>query len=139
MDADVTEWERFEPKVMFEPMSGCWLWIAALSPYGYAAFSVGGRAGRMVPGHRWSYEHFVGPIPEGLTLDHLCRVRGCVNPWHLEPVTRGENVMRGFGPAAIAARATHCQRGHLKSESMVSNGPRKRTCGPCRELRKAAA
>jgi hypothetical protein len=75
--------------------SGCWLWTAHVSPTtGYVQFRIGGRAGKMVLAHRWAYEHFVGPIPAGLQLDHLCRIRHCVNPVHLEPVTAAENRRR---------------------------------------------
>lgn len=76
--------------------NGCWLWTGATSPQGYGRFNAGLREdARNVLAHRWSYEHHVGPIPDGLDLDHLCRVRHCVNPEHLEPVTRQENVQRG--------------------------------------------
>lgn len=72
--------------------SGCWEWTGTKISNGYAEFSVDGQD---VYGHRWSYERFVGPIPDGLVIDHLCNNPGCVNPEHLEPVTNGENVRRG--------------------------------------------
>jgi hypothetical protein len=82
---------RFLSKVLKHP-DGCWEWTAGRSGGpGYGAFSLGQRK---VGAHRWSYENFVGPIPEGLELDHLCRNPGCVNPDHLEPVTRSENIRR---------------------------------------------
>ena len=80
---------RFESYV--ERTDTCWLWTGLLTADDYASFRVDGRN---TTGHRWSYVHFVGPIPEGLELDHLCRVRHCVNPEHLEPVTHAENVRR---------------------------------------------
>lgn len=75
---------------------GCWLWTAHLTPQGYGRFSSGDgsgsrRGGRMILAHRWSYVHHVGPIPEGMFLDHICRVRHCVNPDHLRLVTKKQN------------------------------------------------
>lgn len=71
----------------------CWIWQSYVNPGGYGIVSVGATT---VRAHRKVYEELVGPIAEGLTLDHLCRVRSCVNPAHMEPVTRGENVRRGI-------------------------------------------
>lgn len=72
----------------------CWLWQGAITGQGYAYVNRGRRLGA-VRAHRALYEIEVGPVPEGLDLDHLCRVRHCVNPQHLEPVTRQKNVDRG--------------------------------------------
>lgn len=69
----------------------CWIWTAATTK-GYGVFWDGSA---VVYAHRWSYEHHVGPIPDGLVLDHLCRIPACVNPTHLEPVTLAENTERG--------------------------------------------
>ena len=83
----------------------CWLWTAHVNPKtGYVQFRIGGRAGSMVLAHRWAYKHFVGPIPAGMQIDHLCRVRHCVNPEHLEPVTPMENRRRQPSYAVAAAR-----------------------------------
>lgn len=87
----------------------CWLWTGAKTPDGYGVASWDGRSARA---HRVAYELKVGPIPAGLTIDHLCRVRHCVNPAHLEVVTGRENILRGTGPAALAVRKTHCPQGH---------------------------
>ncbi len=92
---DMTAVERFTSKYTVEPNTGCWLWTAHVVKGGYGRF----RDGRMVLAHRWSYEHFNGPIPAGEEVDHLCRVRSCVNPQHLEAVTHVINVNRGDLPS----------------------------------------
>lgn len=95
-----------------EPNSGCWLWLAGLNSTGYASVNVDGRRHSA---HKLIYQLMIGPVPRGLDLDHLCRVRSCVNPDHLEPVTRSENSRRGLtGNAAAIAQwlKTHCPQGH---------------------------
>lgn len=87
----------------------CWLWTRGMAK-GYGHFSVIGQP--HIGAHVWAYRTMVGPIPNGLEIDHLCRVRHCVNPTHLEPVTKRENVLRGEGIAAKNARQTHCKNGH---------------------------
>lgn len=88
----------------------CWLWTGDLHKDGYGNFWPDNRRDvrrRSVRAHRWAYEHLVGAIPDGLQIDHLCRVRNCVNPDHLEAVTFAENVARG-----ARASQTHCKNGH---------------------------
>jgi hypothetical protein len=101
--------EKFLDRYIPEPNTGCWLWIGACTKEGYGRFY---SRGSMQPAHRISYEMFVGSIPAGLHLDHLCRVHCCVNPDHLEPVTCRENLMRGETIVAANARKTHCPSGH---------------------------
>ncbi len=88
---------------------GCWQWTGNVLANGYGLFS---RQSHARSAHRWFYQLLVGPVPDGLVLDHLCRNRSCVNPAHLEPVTCKENVLRGIGPSARNAAKTRCSRGH---------------------------
>ena len=87
----------------------CWGWLGGSTSNGYGGFTL---VDRKTSAHRYAYEHLVGPVPTELTLDHLCRVRRCVNPNHLEVTTRGQNVLRGVGVTAVNARKTECLRGH---------------------------
>jgi hypothetical protein len=111
---------------------GCWPWTGVINQNGYGHYRDGTTWKRA---HRIVYELLRAPIPEGLTLDHLCRVRHCVNPWHLEPVTRGENALRGTGPPAIHARKTSCIHGHLFDEANTYCAPDgTRHCRTCRRF-----
>lgn len=123
--------ERFWAK-MERQGDGCWLWMAGRNRGGYGTFYVDGRD---VKAHRYAYELLVGPIPEGLVIDHLCRTRACVNPSHLDPVTAEENVRRGEGPTAVNARKARCHRGH-PLDFIDSQGARQ--CSTCRTVRSAA-
>lgn len=126
--------ERFIEKVDKDGPNGCWQWTGAIEKAGYARFGVGGRKGGIINAHRWAYTHFVGPIPDGYHVDHLCRNRACVNPNHLEAVTQRENVLRGVGHSAEAARRTHCLHGHPLDGR---KGDRKRYCKTCSRLNAA--
>lgn len=101
--------ERFREKYTVDAESGCWLWHGCTIPAGYGAMKIDGE---MVGAHRWAYERFIGPIPDGMVIDHLCRTRNCVNPQHMEPVSNVKNVMRGNGIGARNSRKTHCKHGH---------------------------
>lgn len=116
---------RFMQKTALDERSGCWLWTAYVGPKGYGEFGLNRRTERA---HRVGYRLFVGPIPDGLQLDHRCRVRHCVNPAHLEAVTGRVNVLRGDTVAARAAAQTHCAQGH-EFDFRSRHGVRKcRTC-----------
>ena len=98
--------ERFNRRAGRRDASSCWPWAGYIDRDGY------GRLGRDGLAHRLAYELYVGAIPVGLTIDHLCRNRWCVNPSHLEPVTRRVNTLRGAGPTAVNARKAACTNGH---------------------------
>lgn len=120
---------------------GCWEWTAGLrNGEGYGNFHL---RGRNCAAHRVSYAEFVGPIPEGADLDHLCRNRRCVRPSHLEPVTRKENLHRGQGVAAKNKAKTHCPQGHpYDAENTVTHthrtGSVMRYCRICMTKHKRA-
>ena len=120
----------FEDRFMPEPMSGCFIWIATLKGNGYGSL---GHKGKNVLAHRHAYELRRGPIPEGLTIDHLCRLPCCVNPDHMEVVTMVENLRRSRSPWANNARKTHCINGHpLSGDNLYISPRRTRDCRACR-------
>lgn len=134
--------DRHGPVPDYAPKLGpCWIWRGKTKSDGsYGVFSLGDDRRRRV--HILAYTWANGPVPDGLVLDHLCRVTLCVNPAHLEPVTRRENTLRGVNPPATNAAKTHCLRGHPFSGDNVyigANGGR--YCRECNRIRarKAAA
>jgi len=120
--------------------TGCWLRERSISTKGYSRWE------KKVspwpykwPAHRVYHEFFKGPIPEGFEPDHLCRVRHCVNPDHLELVTKKENILRGIGPAAENARKTHCPQGHAYAPANTYRSSRgERVCRTCKRARDRA-
>jgi hypothetical protein len=110
----------------------CWFWKGRLDRRGYA------RVGDQIQVHRFVWIQLVGPIAEGLTLDHLCQVHHCVNPDHLQPVSRGVNALRGHGPAATNRRKTECSRGHrfTPESTYIEKQTGKRHCWTCMRLRR---
>lgn len=129
--------ERIDENVYKDPISGCWVYTRSLTPTGYpmACFTA---YPHLVNYYRVAYTMYRGEIPEGYELDHLCRVRCCVNPWHLEAVTHAENMRRAQYPKETHrnGRKTHCKRGHLFDElntmlTMGSDGRLHRQCRTC--------
>lgn len=121
-------WARVDKSDPF----GCWLWTGP-THHGYGQIGVKGKIYRV---HRYAYELEIGPIPDGMVIDHLCRVRHCVNPAHLEPVTVRENTLRGVGPSALAATQTHCWRGHeyTPENTYIHASKGDRRCRTCKRL-----
>lgn len=122
---------RFTEKYTILP-NGCWQWTAGTAGEGYGSF-YRGRSSSSEHGrdyaHRWSYEHHVGKIPEGMVVDHLCRNRRCVNPDHLEAVTQQTNVDRGHGNG----KQTHCPAGHpYAGENLYFTPKGGRQCRECK-------
>jgi hypothetical protein len=126
-----------------ETGSGCWSWIGSIDQHGYGKVRV---AGKTLATHRVAYETFVGPVPDGLVLDHMCHNadkgcpggpscshRRCLNPEHLEPATRSMNAVRGRGHGS----ETHCIRGHeFTPENTYVDSAGHRHCRTCRTCRR---
>lgn len=128
-----TALDRFQSKVQKAdgwPPDACWLWLGTKTRTGYGQLSVNRR---MVYAHRFSYELANGPIPAGMTLDHLCRVRHCVNPLHLEPCSQWENTRRSpLNHVALNVGKTTCPAGHpYDSENLYVKTNGHRICRVC--------
>lgn len=119
--------ERFWSKVQIDA-GGCWRWTASHTENGYAQYYAG--RGQSKIAHRFAYEALVGPVPDGHDLDHLCRVRDCVNPKHLEPVLRAENLRR-------IPLKSHCKWGHELTPENVRMEGTARKCIACQKVRNA--
>jgi len=119
--------ERFEANV--DRSGECWRWTGRLNMHGYGEMSINGKVTRA---HRWAYEHWIGPIPKGLEVDHLCRNRACVKPEHLEPVTHRENMRRATRAAGLDET---CKRGHARTPENLRIDPNgRRRCVVCIRL-----
>lgn len=125
--------QRFASKIAWpSQISACWPWAAALDRDGYGTFHVGNKKKLA---HRVSYELFLGAVPELAEIDHLCRNRSCVNPLHLQAVSRVVNIMRSQAPPALNARKTHCASGHeftyANTYRWIRQGRVERSCRAC--------
>jgi hypothetical protein len=125
--------KRFWSKV--RKTDSCWEWTSTFNN-GYGRFATCSNAiSTQHYAHRFSYTLCKGPIPEGMTIDHICRNKKCVNPNHLELVTLKENILRGFSPSAVNARRTHCFQGHpFSGKNLIIEG-RHRRCRMCHYIR----
>src|SRR4030095_5422007 len=128
--------DRFLSKLRWGP--NCWEWAGAHDIAGYGRFQAKYRTvPRELRAHRIAYELFVGPIPSGFTIDHLCRNKGCVNPTHLEPVSPRENVLRGNTLPAENIKKRYCPQGHeYNRENTHLRANNKRECRTCMRLRR---
>jgi hypothetical protein len=121
--------DRFWAKVnkgLDDDDDDCWLWLGTTNEAGYGLFCLDNK---VVRAHRYAF----GDVENGLVLDHLCRTRNCVNPRHLEPVTIGENVLRGENPPAWNSRKTKCIHGHpLSGDNLYVDPGGRRQCRACR-------
>lgn len=129
----VSPTDRFWSKVSPEPNTGCWLWTAAVSAAGYGVM---GMASKVVYAHRFSYELHCGDIPKNQELDHICRVRSCVNPRHLRSVSHRENMLAPGSANFSASKAaqTHCIHGHELSGDNVRHFRGRRSCRECTRI-----
>lgn len=130
--------QRFAGKIDRNGPGGCWLWTGHVDRGGYGRIRLGGRTEPVGYAHRVAYELYVGLIPEGYELDHLCRVRRCANPDHLEPVTRAVNIARGESPPARTIRDDRCKRGHeFTANAYVYLKTGARRCRECIRFRRS--
>jgi hypothetical protein len=132
----ISEIDRFMDKIVISTKvfnnTPCWEWVGAKGWKYYGTLKIN-HANQMA--HRWAYEYFIGNIPDGHEIDHLCRNRSCVNAMHLEAVTAKENILRGEGACANNARKTHCKCGHefnLENTRYTKKGTR--YCVICRNI-----
>jgi len=126
--------DRFWMSVKKGGPEECWIWKKSLDVGGYGVFWVGDKH---MKAHRYSWQLVHGPVDPTLCLDHLCRVRSCVNPAHLEPVTNRINVLRGVSIVAKVASSDKCMKGHSLSDDNCRITPKgHRLCRICEKERK---
>lgn len=125
--------DRLMERTEIDPITGCWLWTGPQNGRGYGQMWVGNSKLYV---HRVSYEEYIGPIPDGLQLDHRCRTRNCLRPGHLEPVTGKVNILRGTSFSAVNARKTKCSKGHeFSRENTWVSSRNRRICRACERER----
>jgi HNH endonuclease len=129
--------ERLESKFTADSNSRCWLWQACCDRSGYGIIKADGKARKA---HAVIYELCVGPVPEGMELDHLCHNPQCVNPDHLDPAPKRINILRGMGVGAKNCRKTHCSKGHpLSGDNLrIRSDGYSRVCMECQKARRPA-
>ena len=140
-EAQITRFWKF---VGIDCVSDCWIWTGGRCGYRrwYGLFMFDAKRRHALP-HRAAYETWIGPIPDGLELDHQCDFKLCVNPWHLKPATTRENTLRGNSLSARRSRQSECAYGHplvgdnLRIARSRGRGP-KRVCRTCDTWRKRA-
>jgi len=123
--------DRLRDGMKIDPVTGCWDWQKYVAPHGYGEIVYMGEKWNV---HRLAWEMFRGPIEPGLTIDHLCRNRRCLNPDHLEPVSMKENLARGISPSALNAKKTHCAHGHPLSGINLRIKGAERVCIECSRI-----
>lgn len=123
--------ERFKKKVEIDHSTGCWIWVGARSGAGYGYWGVDCKPWRV---HRYTYQHFVGSLIDGLVIDHICVRRICCNPEHLRQVTQSENLRNENSTCVLQAMKTHCVRGHefTPENTSLQRGGTKRVCRACK-------
>jgi hypothetical protein len=130
-----TPLQRLVEKIHINETTECWEWTGCLTGAGYGQIGIQHPTKGYVSeyAHRVAYEWLVGPVPEGCELDHLCRVRKCINPFHLEAVPHIENVLRGAAPNIIRSLRLICKRGHpLRGDNVYISAKGLRSCIICR-------
>lgn len=133
MNLTLAEERKLWANVEIDDAPACWPWTGGIRQSGYGRLHL---RGAMPYAHRLVYEILVGPIADGLQIDHLCRNRACVNPDHLEPVTQAVNILRGDGWSGLKSRQTHCIHGHAFTEANTAYRHGRRRCKECRRVPK---
>lgn len=126
--------QRFWEKVSGNDVAECWIWTGGRGTTGYGNFITAWP--KRTVAHRWAYQQLITDVPAGLDLDHLCRNRACVNPWHLDPVTRKVNLNRGVHANAVKDR---CPQGHTYSPENTRMHSGRRECRACERRRNREA